>query len=153
MGQANLLGGAGGGGIREKSITQAAYDALSTAEKNNPYVIWVISDADKSAIGPVNVNGANISNLKTKATVWNTYLSLSDDDKLDPTVQWIITDKNQSDLPSMGFGVQHLGQGSQLYNIVAELDHAALVSLVVDVVQRLGVVEEALAAMTEALKG
>ena len=153
MGQANLLGGAGGGGLREKPITQAAYNALSTAERNNPYVIWVITDADKNAIGTVNVNAANVSNLKTKATVWSTYQSLSDDDRNDPSVQWIITDKNQSDLPSMGFGVQHLGQGSQLYNIVAELDHASLVSLVVDLVQRVDTVEDTLAAITDALKG
>lgn len=149
MGQANLLGGAGGGGIRQKTITQEAYDALSKAERENEYIVWIISNPKKSAIG----SGMSVDNLTVKATIWNTYQSLSVDDKLDPHVQWIITDKNIEDLAAMGFGAQNVGQGSSLYNIAAEMDHAQLVEAYVQLAHRVSEIETSLVRISEILNG
>lgn len=146
MGQANLLGGAGGGGIREKSITQARYDALTKSERENPYIIWIITDNRDVAI-----DGRPVSELQTRATIWNTYQSLSDDDRLDPKVQWIITDKSVDDLLAMGFSAQGQERGSQLYNITAEIDHQQLVALVNDLRRRVAQLEDALTKTSDVL--
>lgn len=149
MGQANLLGGAGGGGLRNKKITQAEYNALPKSERENPYIIWIITDPDKSTLG----GGVTVDNLVIKATIWKTYQSLSDEDKLDPHVQWLITDKNREDLVSMGFGAQNLGKGSALYNIAAEMDHAQLVEFVVRLSTRVSQMETAMQQMADILNG
>lgn len=148
MGQANLLGGAGGGGIRQKSITQEGYDALTKEQRENPYIIWIITNPKTSAIGNVTVD-----NLIVKATIWNNYQSLSVDDRLDPHVQWIITDKNLEDLAAMGYGAQNTGQGSSLYEIAAEMDHAKLVERYIQLEQRVGQMESALTRITAILNG
>ena len=47
MGDALLFGGGGGAsGIRTKNISKAAYDNLPEEKKNDPKVVWIITDAD-----------------------------------------------------------------------------------------------------------
>lgn len=146
MGNALLVGGGGGGGIREKRITYEAYMALSEADKQNPYVIYLVEDRNATDLG----NDGTIP-IKMKSTVWSVYEQLSYDDKMDANVMWMITDKNPKDLAELGI-TPAPGNGTSLYNIAAELDTYFLTNLFLDLRQRVVAIEGALSQITEALK-
>jgi hypothetical protein len=146
MGNAFLVGGSGGGsGLRNKPITLAEYNALSESDKKNPYVVWVITDAQASDLG-----GVSVSNVKTKVCVWSAYESLSVDDRLDPGVVWIISDKTPKDLAALGFGANE-DQGSKLYQVTAEMDLSNIVKVVNQLVEKVNTLEEALAKVSAVL--
>ena len=92
MGDALLFGGSNGGGLRSKPITKSGYESLSEADKNNPYIIWVIKNDDGTDFvmedgteGVVNV------------IHWEAYIKLAEDDKMDPSTIWVISDLTEED--------------------------------------------------------
>lgn len=110
MGDALLFGSGGSsGGIRQKPITKEAYLNLSESEKNNPYVIWVITNADATDF--TNVYG---SDVVVKALCWEAYISLSEGDRFDSGTLWIITDKTPEELSVESIDTS---SGSKYYNV------------------------------------
>lgn len=110
MGEALLFGGGGGAsGLRNKSITKEAYLNLTEEEKNNPYVVWIIKNADATDF--TNVNGAEVI---VKALCWEAYRKLSEEDKMDPAVVWVISDKTPEELSILDINTSG---GSKYYNI------------------------------------
>ncbi|MCM1220242.1 MAG: hypothetical protein NC548_37710 [Lachnospiraceae bacterium] len=146
MGNALLVGGGGGGGIREKRITYEAYMALSEADRQNPYIIYLVEDRYATDLG----NDGTIP-ITMKSTVWSVYERLSYDDRMDPNIVWMITDKTPKDLAELGISPAP-GNGTSLYNIAAELDTYYLTNLFLDIRQRVIAIEQALAQITEALQ-
>ncbi len=145
MGYAYLNGSGGGGGIRNRAISSADYEKLSTAEKNNPGVVYIINDMKNPM--PTNTNTAIV---RKKCCTWDTYQSLSDDDRNDPQTEWLITDKTIKDLQQMGYFANE-DNGSRLYNIAAEMDTAEATKLINSFSGRLDVLERAVADISYAL--
>lgn len=139
MGEAFLVGGGAGGGVRNKPISAANYEKLSESDKLNPYVIWVITDKDASNLGAI-VSGEPVT---TKVCVWSVYQSLSVDDKMDPRTVWIISDKSPKDLADLGYGATQ-GQGSQLYDITGELDLHKVKKAVIELTERVNEITKVL---------
>lgn len=146
MGNALLVGGGGGGGIREKRITHEAYMALSEADRQNPYVIYLVEDRNATDLG----NDGTIP-IRMKSTVWSVYEQLPYDDKMDENVMWMITDKTPKDLAELGI-TPAPGNGTSLYNIAAELDTYYLTQLFLNLRERVEAIENALTQITEALR-
>lgn len=110
MGEALLFGGGGGAsGLRNKPITKEAYMNLSEEERNNPYVIWIIKNADATDF--TNMYGAEVT---VKALCWDAYTKLADEDKMDPSIVWVISDKTPEELSILGIDTSN---GSKYYNI------------------------------------
>lgn len=109
MGDALLFGGTGGGGLRNKAITKSGYQSLSEADRNNPYIIWIITDEDG---GEIDTDGGTTSVVKI--IHWSAYNSLSEEDRLDPNTVWIIPDLDEDDLPKLNIDT---GSGSRVYPI------------------------------------
>lgn len=145
MGNALLIGGGTGGGIRQKRITYEAYMALPEADKQNPFVIYIVEDRYATDLG----NDGTIP-IVMKSTVWSVYQQLSDDDKNDDHVVWVITDKDPKDLPELGIRPTP-GNGTSLYNIAAELDTYYLTQLFLDLRERVSTIEQAMKQLTDIL--
>lgn len=143
MGNALLVGGGAGGGIREKRISYEAYNALSEADKQNPYVIYIVEDKYATDLG----NDGTVP-LVMKSTVWSVYVQLSEDDKNDDHVIWVITDKDPKDLPELGI-TPAPGNGTSLYNIAAECDTYYLTNLFLNLRERVINIENSLRQITE----
>ena len=112
MGDSLLVGGGAGGGIRTKKCTWEQYQQLSDADKNNPYVKWLITDKDASEF-----ISKYVSNCTPICTTWEVYCKQDPDEQLNPGILWIITDKEVSDLATMGIDVSG---GSKYYTIGAD---------------------------------
>ena len=145
MGLAYLNGGGGGGGIRHKRISIDDYNALSAADKQNPYVIWIIDDMKAQDLG-----GAIVEGAKIHVCTWEAYSNLSVDDQKNPKIMWIISNKNVKDLQALGFGANE-ETGSKLYNISAELDQAELVKTVNALIDRVNDMSMALKEIADRL--
>lgn len=111
MGDALLFGGSSGGGIRNKKITKSGYESLSEADKNNPYVIWIITDDDGT-----NFTSKDGTELVIKAIHYETYCQLAEEDKNDPTVVWTIVDLDEDDFAKLNMDTS---SGSRFYNVGA----------------------------------
>lgn len=110
MGDALLFGGGGSsGGIRQKKITKEAYLNLSESERNNPYVVWIITNADATDF--TNVYG---SEIVVKAICWESYCKLADEDKMDANTLWFISDKTEEELAILSIDTS---SGSRYYNV------------------------------------
>lgn len=110
MGEALLFGGGGSsGGIRNKKITKAGYLNLTEEEKTNPYICWIITDADATDF--TNVYGTEIV---TKVLVWEAYCNLAEEDRLAPNTLWIISDKTPEELSVLDIDTD---SGSKYYNV------------------------------------
>jgi hypothetical protein len=110
MGDALLFGGgSSAGGIRQKKITKEAYLNLSESDRNNPYIVWIITNADATDF--TNVYG---SEIVVKALCWEAYCNLADEDRLDVGTVWIISDKTPDELAALSVDTS---SGSKFYNI------------------------------------
>lgn len=109
MGEALLIGASSGGGIRNKKITKSGYSSLSDADKNNPYIIWIITDDDGT-----NFTSKDGSELVVKAIHYETYCLLDDIDKNNPTVLWVIVDLHEGDYSKLNLDTT---SGSRFYNV------------------------------------
>lgn len=110
MGDALLFGGSSGGGLRNKRITKSGYESLSEADKNNPYIIWVITNDDGTDF--VSEDGTE---SVVKAIHWESYNKLADEDKMDPHTIWIIADLSEEDYNKLNIDTD----GKRVYNIGA----------------------------------
>lgn len=145
MANAFLVGGGSGSGIRQKPITSVEYEALSEADKKNPYVIWIITD--KTA---TNMGGVKVENIKHKACTFQVYQQLSEDDRMDPNTVWIITDKDAKELQALGLFSDE-SQGSKLYNIAAELDSAQITKTLNSLVEQVNTIQQTLMTLASVL--
>lgn len=108
MGDALLFGGSGGGGLRNKRITKRGYESLSDADKNNPYIIWIITDDDGSDFGATGAESV------VKIIHWEAYNQLAESDKLDPRTVWVIADLSEEDYAKLNVDTS---TGGRIYNI------------------------------------
>lgn len=145
MSIAFLNGGSSAGGIKTKVISEAAYNALSDADKNNPYVIWLIEDKSLSDTGSLITDKA-----VTKICVWDVYQSLPEEEKMDPKVVWIVSDKSIDDLVALGYTINDK-QKSKLYNYAADVDAGAMQSAINMLIETVRGHNDLLDPVTEAL--
>ena len=111
MGDALLFGGSNGGGLRNKPITKSGYESLSEADKNNPYIIWVIKNDDGTDF--VMEDGTE---GVVKVIHWEAYIKLAEDDKMDPRTIWVISDLTEEDFAKLNIDTSN---GARVYNIGA----------------------------------
>lgn len=109
MGEALIYGGGGSSGLRNKPITKEAYENLSDADKQNPHVIWIIT----------NDNGDDFHNTYgieavTKILCWEAYCNLSEEEKKDPDTIWVISDKTPEELSLLDITTNN---GSKYYDL------------------------------------
>lgn len=109
MGDALLFGGSSGGGLRNKRITKSGYESLSDADKNNPYIIWVITNDDGTDF--ISEDGTE---SVVKAIHWESYSKLADEDKLDPHTVWVIVDLTEEDYAKLNIDTSN---GARVYNV------------------------------------
>lgn len=109
MGDALLFGGSSGGGLRNKPITKSGYESLSEADRNNPYIIWVITNDDGTDF--IAEDGTE---SVLKAIHWDAYCSLDEEDKMDPHTVWIIVDLSEEDYAKLNIDTSG---GSRIYTI------------------------------------
>ena len=126
MGDALLFGGSGGGGLRNKRITKRGYESLSDADKNNPYIIWIITDDDGSDFGATGTESV------VKIIHWEAYNQLAESDKLDPRTVWVIADVPTS--PEQIKGVDY-ALNRESYNPIA---NCAITKEIEEIKLRLG---------------
>lgn len=110
MGDALLFGGGGGaGGLREKPISREAFENLSEADRKNPYIIWIIKNANATDFR--NTYGAE---LVTKGICWESYCKLSIEDRRNPGIVWVISDKTKEELAVLTINSNN---GSKYYDV------------------------------------